>query len=116
MKKGTEPTSDEVMKPEYDFTGAKPGSAYRPAMQNGYTIREEPTDGTVTITHVPPENAIVLEPDVQAYFPDSESVNHALRTIITLFPKPEKKARKTSQTGAAALRRAAKAAQGGEPK
>jgi len=28
----------------------------------------------------------MLEPDVQRYFPDSESVNKALRTLITLIP------------------------------
>ena len=108
MKKDLEPNTDEEMRPEYDFSDAVRGSAYHPELKNGYTIREERADGTVTITHVPPENAVVLEPDVRAYFPDSESVNHALRTIITLFPKPEQKARKTSQTGAAGQRRAAK--------
>lgn len=32
------------------------------------------------------DGAIMLEPDVQQYFPDSESVNSALRTLITLIP------------------------------
>jgi hypothetical protein len=36
----------------------------------------------------------MLEPDVQEYFPDSQSVNHALRTLIELIPskrRPRKK-------------------------
>lgn len=31
-------------------------------------------------------DSVVLEPDVLAYFPNAEAVNHALRTLITLFP------------------------------
>lgn len=74
-------------RPEYDFSGGERGVAYRP-MERGYTIREERPDGTYTETYVPPEEgAIVLDPDVRKYFPDSESVNKALRAIITLFPK-----------------------------
>jgi hypothetical protein len=108
MKKDIESDADGEMRAEYDFSGAERGSAYRPAMKEGYTIREEHADGTVTMTQVPPENTIVLEPDVQAYFPDSESVNRALRTIITLFPKPKTKVRETSGSDARSRRRAAK--------
>lgn len=108
MKKEIESDTDDHMRPEYDFSEAIRGSAYHPMLKDGYTIKEERADGTVTITHVPPEDTVVLEPDVRAYFPDSESVNHALRTIITLFPKPEKKVRRASQTEAAGRRRAAK--------
>ena len=39
----------------------------------------------------------MLEPDVKKYFPDSESVNHALRTLIELIPtKRRGRARKVS--------------------
>jgi hypothetical protein len=45
-------------------------------------------DGTVTTQNfIPQENAVVLEPDVKAYFPDSESVNRALRGLIKLIPE-----------------------------
>jgi len=108
MKRDTETEADGEMRTEYDFSGAARGSAYRSALKEGYTIREEHPDGTVTVTLVPPENTIVLEPDVQAYFPDSESVNRALRTIITLFPKSKAKGRETSDTDARRRRRAAK--------
>ena len=33
------------------------------------------------------EHLIILEPDVRKYFPDSESVNHALRCLIPLLRK-----------------------------
>jgi hypothetical protein len=29
----------------------------------------------------------MLDPDVREYFPDAETVNKALRTLISLFPK-----------------------------
>jgi hypothetical protein len=109
MKKDTEIDAGDDMRSEYDFSGAERGSAYRPLLKMGYTIREERADGTVTVTEVPPsEDVVVLEPDVRAYFPDSESVNHALRTIITLFPKSRKTAHATSPTGPDGQRRAAK--------
>mgnify|MGYP001558533024 CR=1 FL=1 len=36
---------------------------------------------------MPKEGAVVLEPDILTYFPDSESVNRALRCLIPLMPK-----------------------------
>ena len=86
---------DDGMLPEYDFTGKKGvrGRYYR-ARQKGYTVRIHNEDGTVTVQHFGP--TVTLEPDVAEYFPDSESVNNALRTIITLIPKKhvgEKKAK-----------------------
>jgi hypothetical protein len=57
-------------------------------MQKGYSVRILNEDGTVTVQHfVPNENTIQLHPDVEAYFPDSESVNHALRSLINLIPE-----------------------------
>jgi hypothetical protein len=34
-----------------------------------------------------PEGVITLDPDVQAYFPDSDTVNRALRSLIALIPQ-----------------------------
>ena len=31
----------------------------------------------------------MLEPDVRQYFPDSEAVNHALRSLIALIPRKQ---------------------------
>ncbi|HAG09573.1 MAG TPA: hypothetical protein DCK87_08460 [Desulfotomaculum sp.] len=84
------------MRTEYDFTGGVRGKHYR-ALQAGYTINIHMADGTTLVKEVmPKEGAVVLEPDIQAYFQDSESVNRALRCLIPLLPKKRKsKAKKT---------------------
>ncbi len=75
---------DDGMLPEYDFSGQKPvRGKYYLGRQKGYTVRVHNEDGTVTVRHYGP--TITLDVDVAAYFPDSESVNNALRTLITLF-------------------------------
>ena len=77
------------MLPEYDFKGKKGvRGKYATTLKQGYSIRVTNEDGTVTVKHfVPRENAIVLDSDVQVYFPDSESVNRALRSLIELIPE-----------------------------
>ncbi len=37
-------------------------------------------------------NVVVLEPDVAEFFPDHESVNEALRSLISIIKKQQKKA------------------------
>ena len=77
----------EEMRSEYDFRGGVRGK-HAKAMQAGYTITIHNADGTTTVQQVEPrKGTVVLESDVLAYFPDSASVNHALRTLITLFPE-----------------------------
>ncbi|OOP56627.1 MAG: hypothetical protein AYP45_07940 [Candidatus Brocadia carolinensis] len=72
---------------EYDFAGGVRGKHYR-AMESGYTITIHKEDGTtITKNVMPKEGAVVLEPDIRAYFPDSESVNRALRCLIPLLQK-----------------------------
>ena len=81
---------DDEMRREYDFTGGVRGKHYR-AMQAGYTITIHRADGTTLVKEVKPvKGAIVLEPDVQKYFPDSDSVNAALRSLIRLVPRKRK--------------------------
>jgi hypothetical protein len=78
---------DNDMRAEYDFTGGVRGKHYG-AMQAGYTITVHKADGTTVVKDVmPKKGAVVLEPDIRAYFPDSESVNRALRCLIPLLPK-----------------------------
>ena len=78
---------DNDMRTEYDFTGGVRGKYYK-AMQAGYTITIHKADGTTVVKDVmPKEGAVVLEPDIRAYFPDSESVNRTLRCLIPLLPK-----------------------------
>ena len=75
------------MHAEYDFTGGVRGKHYR-ATQAGYTITIHKADGTsITKDVMPKEGAVVIEPDIRAYFPDSKSVNRALRCLIPILPK-----------------------------
>ena len=73
------------MRAEYDFTGGVRGKHYQ-AMRAGYTITIRKADGTTVIKEAKPnEGAVILEPDVREYFPDSESVNATLRSLIRLI-------------------------------
>ncbi len=83
--KSTKPASDE-MRTEYNFSNGVRGKYAKALRENGYIIRVYKTDGTVVEKRVAGENMVVLEPEVKAYFPDSKSVNQALRTLIALVP------------------------------
>lgn len=83
-------TKDNNMRAEYNFNGGVRGKHYR-AMQAGYTVTIHKVDGTTVVKDVmPKKGAVVLESDIQAYFPDSESVNRALRCLIPLVSKKYK--------------------------
>ena len=83
----TIPVVDDDMRPEYDFTGGVRGKHYKVLREEGYIVRVYNNDGTVTERRVAGERAVILEPDVYEYFPNSEAVNQALRTLISLVPK-----------------------------
>ena len=86
MHESSEPEADE-MQAEYDFSGGVRGKHYL-VYQHGYTVRIHKADGTVAEqTYTPPPRTIVLDPDVFAYFSDSESVNRALRALIEVVPQ-----------------------------
>lgn len=73
------------MRPEYDFSKAERGKFYRP-LDKGYTVHVKKSDGTVVVNHYTlAEGTVLLEPDVLEYFPDSKSVNEALRSLINLM-------------------------------
>ena len=73
------------MRTEYDFSKAERGKFYR-SLDEGYTVHVKQKDGTEVIKHYTlAEGAILLEPDVREYFPDSQSVNEALRSLIHLM-------------------------------
>jgi hypothetical protein len=80
------------MRPEYDFRGAVRGKHYKP-LHKGYTVHIHKADGTTVVKHFKLEDGtVMLEPDVRAYFPDSEAVNTALRSLIALMAQmPSKK-------------------------
>ena len=91
---------EEDLRPEYDFSGAVHGKHYHP-LQEGYTITIHKADGTTELQQVIFEAGTVrLEPDVQEFFPDSQAVNSALRSLIALmtqFPKKPKRKRRSQQ-------------------
>ena len=64
-------SNDPDMLEEYDF-----GQDVRGKYAQRYT------EGT---------NVVVLEPDVAEFFPDHESVNEALRSLISIIKKQRKK-------------------------
>ncbi len=87
------------MRAEYDFSKAQRGKFYRP-LDKGYTVHVHKKDGTVTTNHYQlTEGMIMLAPDVKEYFPDSESVNEALRSLIKLMKQvPAKKYQQKKST------------------
>jgi hypothetical protein len=90
LTKNTQSEERDDMRAEYDFTGGMRGKHHR-AMQSGYTMTIHQADGTTVIKEMSaPAGAVVLEPDVRAYFPDSESVNATLRSLIRLIPAQQK--------------------------
>jgi len=94
MKKGMSRAgrkrNKDDMRAEYDFSRGTRGKHCR-AMQAGYSVTVHKADGTTVPKDVMPKrNAVLLEPDVQAHFPDSKSVNKALRCLIPLLPKKRK--------------------------
>ena len=91
VDKLTEPMiTDDDMRAEYDFTGGVRGKHYR-ALRNGYSVKIHQADGTTVVQHYKIEDgAVMLDPDVREYFPDSDAVNDALRSLIALIPKKHK--------------------------
>ena len=76
MKKAKSRVADDEMRAEYDFTGAVRGKYYKRFRQSS--------------------NVVLLEPDVAAAFPNSASVNEALRALAS-----------SSRKGARVIRRSA---------
>ncbi len=83
----TDKPIEDDMRLEYDFLGGVQGKHYKD-LQRGYTVTIHYADGTSSVTEVKPgEGVVVLAPDVRQYFPDSDSVNAVLRSLISLVPK-----------------------------
>ena len=90
---------DSGMRAEYDFAGGVRGKHYR-AMQAGSTITIRKADGTAVVKEVKPkEGAVVLELDVREHFPDSGSVNAALRSLIRRTPTKRTMTARKAQKG-----------------
>ena len=93
MKKGiarqTNVENDDL-RPEYDFTKMKGGvrGKYYKSYRAGHTVKIHQADGTTSVQHFRLEDgAVLLEPQIRKYFPDSAAVNNALRGLIALLPK-----------------------------
>jgi hypothetical protein len=61
MNQEIESTTNDEMRPEYNFSGGVRGKYYEAYTQSS--------------------NVVILDPDVAAIFPDSASVNEALRLL-----------------------------------
>jgi hypothetical protein len=71
------------MREEYDFSRGVRGKHYK-TYREGHTVCIHKEDGSTSVLYFTQEDgAIMLDPDVKSYFPDSESVNKALRSLIT---------------------------------
>ena len=99
--KGQPDPEPDTLRPEYDFSSmtrvGKRGRHHH-AMHNGYTTVVYHKDGSKTVTHyrVPP-GAVILDADVQAYFPTANTVNTALRGLIALIPMRRRKTRQAKE-------------------
>lgn len=79
---------DNGMLSEYDFTGKKGvRGKYCKAYRQGHTVRICDDDGAVNVRYfTQEEGSVMLDPDIRRYFPDSDTVNNVLRSLIALIP------------------------------
>jgi hypothetical protein len=72
------------MRAEYNFSGKKGmRGKYYEAYRQGHTVRVHKSNGTVEVKYFTlADGAVMLEADVRKHFPDSRSVNRALRKLI----------------------------------
>ena len=82
MKTKKADTKEKQMRDEYDFSKGVRGKHYK-AYREGHNVHIHKNDGTTTVQYFTQEDgAVMLDPDIKAHFPDSESVNRALRSLI----------------------------------
>ena len=83
MKKNKEDPNDIDMRDEYDFSKGVRGKHYK-AYREGHTVIIHKENGNKSIQYFTQEDgAVMLDPDIKIHFPDSESVNKALRSLIS---------------------------------
>ncbi len=73
----------DEMRAEYDFSGGVRGKHHK-KMGNGHQTVVTKADGSSVVTET---KLIALSPDLQTYFPDSKSVERALRGLVALLPE-----------------------------
>ena len=70
------------MRAEYDFSSGVRGKHYQ-AYRQGHSVKIKKRDGSTEVHYfTPADGSIMLDPDVKQHFPNSESVNKALRSLI----------------------------------
>jgi hypothetical protein len=94
MKKATvtrkRRTPADEMRAEYDFSRGVRGK-HHVATKGGYTVTVHMGKGRKVVKHITPIKAmVVLDADVQAYFPDSRAVNRALRSLLQIIPSSKR--------------------------
>jgi hypothetical protein len=68
------------------MSGGVRGKYYQ-AYRSGHRVEIHKADGTTLVQSFTLEDgAVMLDPDVRPYFPDSDAVNRALRSLIALIP------------------------------
>lgn len=81
-------SKEEEMRSEYDFSsmkGAVRGKYYK-AYSSGHQVEIHRADGSTSVQYFKlEEGSIMLSPDVRKYFPNSEAVNNALRSLIAII-------------------------------
>lgn len=74
--------SDKSTRSEYDFSEGVRGTHFK-AYRAGHTVETVTEDGSIETRRFTEEDgSVMLDPDVKRHFPDSESVNKALRSLI----------------------------------
>lgn len=90
MKKNVEVQETEMLS-EYDFRKGMRGKHCK-AYRKGHIVKIRKENGSRAVQYFKLEDgAIILEPDVRKYFPNSESVNQTLRSLISIMPKMQRK-------------------------
>ena len=108
MKKAmSKETSDNIdMRSEYDFysmKGAVRGKYYK-GYRAGHKVIIHQPDGTTAVQYFKlEEGAVMLEPDVRKYFPSSDSVNKALRSLIAILPSKKRTPARTKNSSRASV-------------
>ena len=83
MKTSKKTNEVREMREEYDFSRGVRGKHFE-AYRKGHTVKIGKRDESVEVYYFTQEDgAIMLDPDVKSHFPDSKSVNKALRSLIT---------------------------------
>ena len=82
MKAGKKKNEVNEMREEYDFSGGVRGKHFK-AYRQGHKVTINKQYGSIEVHYFTQEDgAVMLGPEVKKHFPNSESVNKALRSLI----------------------------------